>query len=305
MEENKVPSELLAKWLAQYMDTPKIQTTIGGIEAEDGNSQTSCWLLFKRPDGVDVQIQLAARPSQPYSSIVAKIFEGHSDEMAYQVGRWVDEQTGGAPRKHSSGTTTVHPVPQVSDRSTKTDTKATVPSAPIAVRGAPVLPPRGNSKRIRVVATNGQKTVDLFFVRRRNDDLYYGETRDAQKYSYHASGKRHMTGKRGVKRQEYLHTPLSMIEGYFHLTTAGYKIHSILDNAPADRFYTGRRSDIMVYLDTRSIPRGAIVNLSIGILEAGRLDKLPLIEDSTMRDQQVSLFTGMKPWVCVRVAWRP
>ncbi len=305
MEENKVPAELLAKWLKQYIETPKIQTTIGGIEAEDGNSQTSCWLLFRKPDGVDVRVQLAAKPSEPYPSIVAKIFEGRSDELSQEVGRWVDEQTGGAPRKHSTGNTTIHPVPTVFEHSNKTDSKSPPSASPIAVKSAPTLPYRRISKRIRIVATNGQKTSDLFFIRRQNDDLYYGSTRDAQKYSYHASGKQHMTGKHGVKRQEHMHTPLSMIAGYRQLMTVGLNIHSILDNTPIDKCYTGKKSDAVVYLDTRSIPRGAIVNLSVGILEAGRLDKLPLIDDPTMMDKQVVLFTEMKPWVCLHVAWPP
>ena len=305
MEENKVPAELLAKWLAQYIETPKIQTTIGGIEAEGGNSQTSCWLLFRKPDGVDVQVQLAAKPSEPYPSIVAKIFEGRSDELSQEVGRWVDEQTRGAPRKRSTGTTTFHPVPTVFEHSNKTDLESPPSVLPIAVKSAPILPSRRISKRIRIVATNGEKTLDIFFIRRQNNDLYYGSTRDVQKYSYHASGKQHMTGKRGVKRQEHMHIPLSMTAGYCHLMTVGLNIHSILDDAPIDKCYTGKKSDAVVYLDVRPIPRGAIVNLSVGILEAGRLDKLPLVEDLTMMDKQVVLFTEMKPWVCVRVAWPP
>lgn len=303
-EENKMPAELLSNWFSQYMASPKIQTTVAGIQAADGNSQTSFWLLFRRPDGVDVQIQLAARPSQPHSTIVAKIFEGRTDEeMARRIGSWVDEQTAGAPQRRSTGMTTFHPPPKPTEDAPQAELIPPAEPAGVSVEHSS-SPSKGISKLIRVVASDGQKSVDLFFVRRQNDDLYYGATRDYEKFSYHASGKQHLTGKTGAKRQKSKHVPLSKIEGYYHLITVGYNIHALLDDWTDQYVYSGKRSDALVYLDARSIPKG-FVKVSVGLLEAGKFDRVPLIDEPAMLDHQVTLFTGMKPWLCVRVAWHP
>lgn len=159
--------------------------------------------------------------------------------------------------------------------------------------------------RARILYTNGTKTVDLFWLSHDGRDVYCGQPGYDSKRSYHASGKVHTKGQ-GEYRDEGWHAPLKDLKTQFHLTTIGLRNDSKWFEVVAPKFeYSGKRSDAILTIDSRSLPRRQAVNVSIGLLEPGRMDVLramaiPSVEAKAftpMSTQQVLLSTSVVPWV--------
>jgi len=76
---------------------------------------------------------------------------------------------------------------------------------------------------------------------------------------------------------------------------------------PPRREYRGKKSDAVLVIDSRSIPSGALVVVSIGVVEAGCLDALaPMTsahDEIGVEAEQILVATSVEPWVYVILYW--
>jgi len=164
--------------------------------------------------------------------------------------------------------------------------------------------------RARILFTNGGKTIDLFWIKHDGSDVYCPTGFDVKR-SYHASGKIHSTAQ-GTRTDEAWHTPLRDLKGQFHLTTIA-KTNSAqwFDEVDPKYHYSGRSSDAVLVIDSRSVPEQVQLNVSIGLLEPGRMDILQAMllpakevtEFLPLTANQLLLSTAAEPWVYVILYW--
>jgi hypothetical protein len=156
--------------------------------------------------------------------------------------------------------------------------------------------------RARVLFTNGTKTIDLFWLSHDGSDVYCGQPGVDGKRSYHASGKIHSTTKT-ERTDGCWHTPLQDLKGQFHLTTLALTNSAEWFDVVAPKFeYSGKKSDAVLIVDSRSIPEDITFNVLVGLLEPGNTNVLcsmitafdEVLGGST---KQVLLSTSVKPWV--------
>lgn len=127
----------------------------------------------------------------------------------------------------------------------------------------------GLQMRARILVTDGSRTIDLFWVEHDGDNVYCGTSKFDGKRSYHGSGKIHST-KDGKKEHEAWHTPLKKLKKTFHLTSINIGNADAFVKAAAPRYeYSGRKSDAVLLIDTRSIPDDVQTNIMIGLVEPG------------------------------------
>ena len=151
--------------------------------------------------------------------------------------------------------------------------------------------------RLRVLLTNGSKTVDLLWLRHTGSDIYYGFVGHSRKFSYHASGVRHMKGGTEKRLVYDKHHPLDKFVGHFYL--GGIVCHQgrIMDSERGTEF-RGKKSDAAVFLDSRTLPD--MLSISFGLLEPGSLRSIPKYH--TVADvKQLSIVTSTNPWIYVMV----
>ena|SRR5215831_12561581 len=163
--------------------------------------------------------------------------------------------------------------------------------------------------QMRVLITNGVRTIDLFWLSHDGTDVYCGQPRFDGKRTYHASGKIHSTVE-GEKVDEAWHTPLRDLKGQFHLTTIALSNSAQWFETVAPRYeYSKKKGDALLLIDSRTIPDGVSLNVSVGLLERGNTGVLDLMllsgeaEDSSLSAQQVLLATSVDPWVYVILYW--
>ena len=162
--------------------------------------------------------------------------------------------------------------------------------------------------RARVLFTNGDKTIDLFWLSHDGVDVYCGQTGFDGKRSYHESGKIHTTTK-GARTNEAWHTPLRHLKDQFHLTTIGLTNSAEWFEVVSTKYeYSGKKSDAVLMIDSRSIPEGVAFNVSIGLLEPGNTSVLNSMialspEVADISANQVLLSTAVEPWVYAIVYW--
>jgi hypothetical protein len=162
----------------------------------------------------------------------------------------------------------------------------------------------------RVLITDGSRTIDLFWVHHDGKDVYCGFSKIDDKRTYHASGKIHSTFA-GIRRDEGWHTPLKNLKGHFQLTginvgNIGQWMGIISNNLE----YSGKKSDTVLFVDTRSIPQDVETHISLGLLEPKNgkvmswLLGLPFNIDGEEFKPQMGLFaTSVSPWVYATVYW--
>jgi len=165
--------------------------------------------------------------------------------------------------------------------------------------------------RVRVLFTNGTRTIDLFWLKHDGSEVYCGQSGFAAKRSYHASGKVHSTSN-AVRTDEGWHTPLRDFKKQFHLTTIALSNSARWFDAVDSKYdYSGRMSDAVLVIDSRSIPEQVQINVSIGLLEPGRMDILhglllqptEAIASFPVSAKQLLLSTAVEPWVYVVFYW--
>jgi hypothetical protein len=75
--------------------------------------------------------------------------------------------------------------------------------------------------KTKILYTDGQRTVELFWVNHKGTDVYCGSPKSDLKRSYHASGKLH-TKDGGPQLDANWVAPLKDLKGTFHLMTLGF-----------------------------------------------------------------------------------
>jgi len=164
--------------------------------------------------------------------------------------------------------------------------------------------------RLRVLVTNGSRTIDLFWLSHDGVDVYCGPNKFDSKRSYHKSGKVH-TKADGVCNNEGWHQPLASIRGQFHLSTINIGDASqFVELADQKYEYGGKKTDACLIVDSRSIPSNVQANIAIGLLEPGNFEaishltiKQEFSEFESISCEQILLKTSVNPWVYVIVHW--
>jgi hypothetical protein len=161
--------------------------------------------------------------------------------------------------------------------------------------------------RVRILYTNGVKTNDAFWLTHDGKNLYLGNPGVDRKISYHESGQLHVRYK-GQKANELNHVPLEKLIGKYNILTSLFPNSEWqFEDFPPRRQYRGKKSDAVLVIDSRSIPAGALVLVSIGVVEAGRLDALAPMsiahDEIGVEAKQILIATSVKPWVYVILYW--
>lgn len=164
--------------------------------------------------------------------------------------------------------------------------------------------------RARVLITNGSRTIDLFWVNHDGKDVYCGLSKVDDKRSYHESGKIHSTFA-GERRDEGWYLPLKDLKGQFHLTSINVgNIREWINNLSDSWEYSGKKSDAVLLIDTRSVPVDVQTHISVGLVEPSNgkviswLLDLPFnIEGEEFKPQQGLFATSVSPWVYATVYW--
>lgn len=150
--------------------------------------------------------------------------------------------------------------------------------------------------RLRILLTDGQRTVDLFWLIHNGTDIYYGAVGDNWKDSYHASGKRHMKSLNGGYGKIESHHPLEDLIEQMQLITFAFSTNIVRSSNAAE--FSGKKADVFTFLDSRTLP--AQVNVAVGLLEPGNYSAmLPVHLVSDLK--QVVFITSTRPWIYVMV----
>jgi hypothetical protein len=157
--------------------------------------------------------------------------------------------------------------------------------------------------KTKILYTNGEKTVELFWLTHNGTDVYCGSTGISQKKSYHASGKLHTKADGKQENSTWL-APLKKVKGQFHLMTIGLN-NSIewVNKNYAKLKFSKHKVDNVLYIDARSIPNNETINVSIGLLEPFNFCELSRIIRITKHVKQTLLATGTSPWVYCILIW--
>ena len=161
--------------------------------------------------------------------------------------------------------------------------------------------------RMRILYTDGTKTLDLFWLTHDGTDVYHGTPGEAAKMSYHRSGKVHRTEK-GQRSGEQRRCPLKEAKWPSHLVTKA------LVNSPRwfeehdhGYVYSGKKSDAVLVIDSRSLPEHSQLNCVVGLVqpqELGLLSALAQVSQQTTNlpdhePLQILVATNVVPWVYV------
>lgn len=150
--------------------------------------------------------------------------------------------------------------------------------------------------RLRVLLTNGSRTVDLIWLEHNGTDIYYGYVGWPEKTSYHASGQRHSRSASGERTPIQAHHRLDQFSAQLQLCAFGFDKEIVRSSLATE--YTGKRGDSVIFLDSRSLPQ--LVNVSLGLVEVGGYNAmLPVHIVSDLRF--VHLVTSTVPWIYVMV----
>lgn len=151
---------------------------------------------------------------------------------------------------------------------------------------------------MRVLLTNGKRTVDLIWLEHNGTDIYYGYVGLDQKGSYHATGKRHSKSGSGGFTKIDAHHPLSNFKGQLQLCAFGIPT-KIIEAASATE-YKGGKGDSVLWLDARTLPE--LVNVSLGLVEVGGYNAMLPVHTNPSTDlRSVHLITNTVPWIYVMI----
>src|SRR5258708_2056373 len=160
---------------------------------------------------------------------------------------------------------------------------------------------------VRILYTNGTKTIVPFWIRHDGKNVYCGNAGADDHISYHESGKLHVKSK-GNALHERMCVPLAEVAGKYNILTSIFPNKEWqFDNVPARMEYRNQKSDGILVIDARSIPSDAGLIVKIGVVEAGRLDAL--LSESVAHDEvgmtvkQIMVATTVNPWVYLMLHW--
>jgi hypothetical protein len=154
--------------------------------------------------------------------------------------------------------------------------------------------------RARILYTNGQKTTNLVWIEHNGTDVYSGVPGFPVKSSYHESGKYH-TDSNGERQHHEMQTPLKELKTDFSLGTIAFMNSKEYFEVVSDKFlYTGKKGDVTLTVDSRTLPENLTLNIQYGLLPAGRLDLLQAAISgisSFTSVKQVLVATSVEPYV--------
>lgn len=163
--------------------------------------------------------------------------------------------------------------------------------------------------RTRILVTNGQKTIQVYWVEHTGSDIYFGLGGMVGKRTYHGSGVQH-TSYGGTREKGYKGVPLKEVKGVRVLSNVSLGRLTETDFARRkSQNYSGKKSDSVIILDTRACPSGAEGHLEIGILEDNKLRDLEMrAKDHEwphghMVTQQIAVAAAESPWVYAIASW--
>jgi len=161
--------------------------------------------------------------------------------------------------------------------------------------------------RVRILYTNGTKTIVPFWIRHDGKNVYCGNAGVDHHISYHESGKLHVKSK-GDALHEKMCVPLAKLAGKYNILTSIFPNKQWqFDNAPGRMEYRNQESDTTLVIDARSIPADANLIVKIGVVEAGRLDALvpecAAHDEVGMTVKQILVSTTVNPWVYLMLYW--
>ena len=154
--------------------------------------------------------------------------------------------------------------------------------------------------QLRVLMTNGSRTVELIWLEHTGTDIYYGGVGWDTKDSYYASGKRREKSKTGKRSEIQNYYRLANFKDQLQLCVFAIGTGIVEDSAITE--YKGKKADSIIWLDTRTLPNQ--INVPLGLLEVGAYHAiLPvhLVTDLRM----VHLVTNAVPWIYIMVSGAP
>jgi hypothetical protein len=159
------------------------------------------------------------------------------------------------------------------------------------------------------LVTNGIATTQVYWVEHTGIDLYFGMSGIKGKRTYHASGKQHSTYF-GTRDHEAMGIPLENITGVYPLSNMLVgDLTEQLKYRGATHKYSGRKSDSVLMLDARAIPKRAECHIEIGVLNPGNIAALDIrlgpytVVGRQMDTQQSAIATLHKPWIYALAQW--
>lgn len=151
--------------------------------------------------------------------------------------------------------------------------------------------------KLRVLLTNGRRTVDLIWLEHSGRDVYYGGVGWPDKTSYHASGRRHTKDRSGTRSEIQGHQRLDAFTGQLQLCAFGIETGIVNSDTVSD--YTGKKRDAVIWLDARTLPTQ--INVSLGLIEVGAFAAM-LPVHRTIDLLSVHFVTSTTPWIYVWVS---
>ena len=157
--------------------------------------------------------------------------------------------------------------------------------------------------KAKVLYTNGQRTLELFWVTHTDTDVYCGTCGSNRKRSYHASGKIH-TKENDKEKDGAWVAPLKQVKGQFHLSTIGITNSRQWADAAFKRIeFKHHKVDAALYVDSRTIPENEFINVGVGLLEPNNFRSLEKLIKAIGNVKQVLLSTNSTPWVYCILIW--
>jgi hypothetical protein len=160
----------------------------------------------------------------------------------------------------------------------------------------------GKYMKAKILYTNGDNTVELFWIKHTGSDVYCGSSGSDTKKSYHESGKLHWK-KEGKEIGGAWVAPLKEVKGQFHLMTIGLNNSCDFPDKTCHKIgFKQHEVDAALYIDSRSIPEKEFINITVGLLEPSCFNSLHEIVVASENVKQVLLATETVPWIyCILV----
>lgn len=161
--------------------------------------------------------------------------------------------------------------------------------------------------RVRVVLTDGARSVDEAYVIRKGFDFYYGRTKGHEQHAYHASGQHHVKDvSSGKKKRVGRYIPPEELNGPHGLITwAVPNWPNRMQFPDTERDYTGKKADHVINLDVRSVPEDACINILLGLVAPSALAGLGRGSSSKFVCHELHVATCDPPWIFVELGWTP
>lgn len=166
-------------------------------------------------------------------------------------------------------------------------------------------PVTATKKALRVVVADGETLVNAVFVSRSGNDFYLGRASSSDHFSFHESGRFHQSDPEGGRKElarDY-RAPADLV-GPHELVTFGLPEarHSGIEvHGPT---LGSKRREHVIYLDTREVPKGACLNVTVGVVRSSAIGRLAVGSTGKYHSHEVHLIpSSVEPWLFIEVGW--